>query len=122
MFGWCSWEIEEPDIIPGMRRFLERLGRDALAAELRAVEADLAEFPPEVIAAFFEQTLEDAKTRDAIRHALDWRFRSPAFEKRHNATIWNDIAEQGAARITGAGVYSYHAEFKDLHAANKRMI
>lgn len=124
--GWCVWEFMEPDgdpeNVPRIRRFLERLGYDALAKEVRAVEAELATFNPTDVSEFFAGNQMPDEKHDPILEAMEKRFEAPEFHQRFGEGIWVNVARDGMELIAKTNPYSSYFSVDSLRQAQRCIV
>ncbi|KIC32572.1 hypothetical protein RA25_08545 [Leisingera sp. ANG-S5] len=108
--------------VPRIRRFLERLGYDGLAKEVRAVEAELATIDSaDVIECFAGNQISDGKHKH-ILEAMEKGFASPEFRQRFGDTIWDDALRDGAKLLETVDPYDPHFTIDDLKKAQRCIV
>ncbi|WP_145976966.1 hypothetical protein [Leisingera aquaemixtae] len=124
--GWCVWEFMNPDgdpeNVPRIRRFLERLGYNALAKEVRAVEIELATFDPADVIEFFAGNQMSEERHTPILEVMEKRFEHPEFHQRFGETIWEQVARDGAKLIEDTSPYCPHSTMDGLKKAQRSIV
>lgn len=119
-FGWCPWEIDDPEFFAPLRRFVERTGQNDLAQEILNFEEKLFQFGVENVRLYFSNDLKNLApaTEKGINDVVVRGFDHSKFVK----DIWLKTALIGAELVEGGSVLDRHDDVESLTRALRTLV
>lgn|GEM_PF-4270625 len=120
MFGWCPWEIDDPDHFALLRRFIERTGQNDLAQEVLNFEEKLLQFGVENVRLYFSNNV--GQLSPALNNGINDVVVNGFDHSKFGEDIWLKTALIGAELVEDGNVLHRHYDVESLTQSLRALV